>query len=114
MSHVSKPIGLTRHTHELILLYLATIGGPARTSEVRQAVTAICPEAASPIYGCLGDLLTAGRVKRLTTVEIDLDGVAEWLGKRAFRNKSKQSRAMDGLLKATARETTKSREARGS
>jgi hypothetical protein len=66
MSHVTKPIGITRHTAELILLYLATIDRPARTSEVRRAVTAICPEAADPIYGCLGDLQAAGRVKRLT------------------------------------------------
>ena len=66
MSHVGKPIGLTRHTADLILLYLTTIGRPARTSKVRQAVVKICPESASPIYGCLGDLLTAGRVKRLT------------------------------------------------
>jgi hypothetical protein len=66
MSRVSKPIGLSRHTADLILLYLTAINRPARTSEVRQAVVNICPESASPIYGCLGDLLTAGRVNRLT------------------------------------------------
>jgi hypothetical protein len=67
MSHVTKPIGITRHTSELILLYLATIGRPARTSEVRQAIVKHSPDSATPLYGCLGDLLTAGRVKRLAT-----------------------------------------------
>jgi hypothetical protein len=66
MSHVTKPIGLTRHTSELVLLFLSTIGRPARTSEVRRAIVAISPDSASPIYGALGDLVTAGRVKRLT------------------------------------------------
>jgi hypothetical protein len=51
-------------------------------------------------------------VECMVEIEIDLDGVAEWLGRRGFRNKSKRSRAMDGLLKATVRETSRSVEAR--
>ena len=66
MSKVSKPIGITRHVTELILMFLETIDRPARTSEIRQAVTHVCPEAASPIYGCLGDLMTAGRVRKIS------------------------------------------------
>jgi hypothetical protein len=67
MSHVSKPIGVTAHTSRLIMLYLATIGRPARTSEVRAAIVKYSPESAAPIYGCLDDLQTAGHIKRLTT-----------------------------------------------
>jgi hypothetical protein len=66
MSKVTKPIGITRHTAEMILLYLAAIGRPARTSEVRKAVVAHSPDSAAPLYGALGDLLTAGRVKRIS------------------------------------------------
>jgi hypothetical protein len=66
MSHVSKPIGVTLHTRRLILLFLATIGRPARTSELRAAVVRWSPESAAPLYGCLGDLQTAGHVKRIT------------------------------------------------
>jgi hypothetical protein len=78
MSKVTKPIGITRHTSELVLLYLATIGRPARTSEVRQAVIKYSPDSASPIYGCIGDLHTAGRIKRITC---ERDALLE-LGKR--------------------------------
>ncbi len=53
-------------------------------------------------------------VECMVEIEIDLDGVAEWLGRRGLRNKSKRSTALDGLLRATVRETMKSREARGS
>jgi hypothetical protein len=66
MSHVAKSIGLTQHTRRLIMLYLDTIGRPARTSEIRAAIVRQSPESASPIYGCLGDLQTAGHVTRLT------------------------------------------------
>ena len=50
----------------LILLHLATIGRPARTSEVRAAVVKYSPESAAPLYSALGELQTAGLVKRLT------------------------------------------------
>jgi hypothetical protein len=50
----------------MILLFLETIGRPARTSEIREAITRVSPESAVPIYGCLGELLTDGRVKKLT------------------------------------------------
>jgi hypothetical protein len=66
VSRVSKAIGITQLTHRLILLYLATVGRPARTSEVRAAVVKYSPESASPLYGCLGDLQAAGLVKRIT------------------------------------------------
>ena len=67
MSKLNKPIGITSHTQRLILLYLATIGRPARTSEIREAVVRCSPESEKPIYGCLGELITAGQVKRVTT-----------------------------------------------
>jgi hypothetical protein len=51
----------------MILLFLETIGRPARTSEIRRAVVSVSPECAVPLYGCLGELLTAGRLKRITT-----------------------------------------------
>jgi hypothetical protein len=66
VSKISKPIGLSRHTAELILMYLTTIDRPGARQRGAPGVVNICPESASPIYGCLGDLLTAGRVKRLT------------------------------------------------
>jgi hypothetical protein len=31
-------MGITRHTRRMIILFLATIGRPARTSEIRAAV----------------------------------------------------------------------------
>jgi hypothetical protein len=67
MSKITKPLGITQHTCRMIMLYLATVGRPARTSEIRAAIVEQSPESATPIYGCLGELLTAGRVKRLTT-----------------------------------------------
>jgi hypothetical protein len=67
MSHVTKPIGVTLHTKRLIQLFLATVGRPARTSEVRKAVVRYSPESAIPLYGCLGDLITSGLVKRVST-----------------------------------------------
>jgi hypothetical protein len=67
MSAPTKPIGITRHTSALILLFLETVGRPVRTSEIREAITRVSPESAVPIYGCLGELMTAGRVKRITT-----------------------------------------------
>jgi hypothetical protein len=63
MSKVTKPIGKMAHTRALIL-FLQTRGRPARTSEIRQAVLAQYPEAA--IYGCIGDMQTAGEIKRLS------------------------------------------------
>jgi hypothetical protein len=65
MSNVTKPIGITLHTQRLILMFLATVGRPARTSEVRTAVVRCAPESAAPIYGCLGDLVTAGAVNAM-------------------------------------------------
>jgi hypothetical protein len=35
MSKVTKPMGVTRHTAMMILLYLEAVNRPARTSEVR-------------------------------------------------------------------------------
>jgi hypothetical protein len=42
-------------------------GRPARTSEIREAVVRCSPESEKPIYGCLGELITAGQVKRVST-----------------------------------------------
>ena len=64
MSKVTKPIGKMQHTRGLILMFLQTRGRPARTSEIRQAVLQLYP--AAPIYGSLGDLQTAGEIKRLS------------------------------------------------
>jgi len=64
MIKVRKPIGKHQHTVELILLYLQTVARPVRTSDVRKAVLRVFPEAS--IYGALGELQTAGRVKRLS------------------------------------------------
>jgi hypothetical protein len=64
MSKVTQPIGKMAHTRALIMLFLDTIGRPARTSEIREAVCARYPEA--PIYGSLGELHTAGQVKRIS------------------------------------------------
>jgi hypothetical protein len=63
---VTKPIRITRHTSALILMFVSTVGSPVRTSELRKAVTNISPESATPIYGCLGDLMAAGLVGRLS------------------------------------------------
>ena len=38
MSKVTKPIGKMQHTRGLVLLFLQTLGRPARTSEIRHAV----------------------------------------------------------------------------
>jgi hypothetical protein len=64
MSKVTKPIGKMAHTRGLILMFLPTLGRPARTSEIRQAVLAQYPEAA--IYGAISDMQTAGEIKRLS------------------------------------------------
>jgi hypothetical protein len=61
---VTKPIGITRHRRETILLFLETVGRPARTSEIRTAVHRWFPEAS--VYSCLGELVNEGRVKRIT------------------------------------------------
>jgi hypothetical protein len=66
MSKVTKPISRMEHTKQMILLYLETVGRAARTSEIREAVTRVSPESAVPIYGCLGDLMAAGMVKKIT------------------------------------------------
>jgi hypothetical protein len=64
MSKVTKPIGKMAHTRGLILMFLQTRGRPARTSEIRQAVLQLYPEAA--IYGCIGELQAAGEIRRLS------------------------------------------------
>jgi hypothetical protein len=64
MNKVTKPIGKMQHTRGLILLFLRTLGRPARTSEIRAAVLAQYPEAA--IYGCIGELQAAGEIRRLS------------------------------------------------
>jgi hypothetical protein len=66
VTKVLKPMGITRHTRRMIILFLATIGRPARTSEIRAAVVKVSPEAAQPIYGCLHDLQSDGHVRRIT------------------------------------------------
>jgi hypothetical protein len=66
MTKVTTPIGITAHTSQMILLYLATVGRPVRTSEVRAVIVRYSPDSAVPIYGCLGGLVTAGSVKKLT------------------------------------------------
>jgi hypothetical protein len=77
VSKILKPIGATQHTCQIILLFLETIGRPARTSEIRQAITRVSPESAVPVYGCLGELLTAGRLERLSTERDALIGVRQ-------------------------------------
>jgi hypothetical protein len=67
VSKISRSISATQHTWQMILLFLETIGRPARTSGIRRAVVSVGPGCAVPLYGCLGDLLTAGRLKRITT-----------------------------------------------
>jgi hypothetical protein len=73
MSKITKPMGVTRDTSQMILLYLEAVKRPARTSEVRKAVVKYSPEAAAPIYGCLGDLMQRGApsasARRVTCVE---------------------------------------------
>jgi hypothetical protein len=64
MSKVTRPIGKMAHTRGLILMFLQTRGRPARTSEIRKAVLQFYP--AAPVYGALGDMQTAGQIKRLT------------------------------------------------
>jgi len=64
MSKVRHPISKLQHTRGLILLFLDTIGRPARTSEIRKAVTKWCPEAT--VYGGMLELQCAGHIKRLT------------------------------------------------
>jgi hypothetical protein len=66
MSKVTKPIGGLELTKRMIMLDLETVGRTARTSEIREAVTRVSPESAVPIYGCLGDLMVAGMVKKIT------------------------------------------------
>lgn len=61
-----RPFGITRHTSQMIMLYMETVRRPVRTSELRQAVTKASPETITPIYGCLGDLITAGKLRRVT------------------------------------------------
>jgi hypothetical protein len=64
MSRVKYPISKMQHTAQLILLFLDTVGRPARTSEIRKAVCARYPEA--QIYSSLGELHCAGQVKRIS------------------------------------------------
>ena len=51
-------------TRQLVLLFLKTVGRPARTSEIRRAVLEQYPEAA--IYSCISDMQARGQIKRLT------------------------------------------------
>jgi hypothetical protein len=51
----------------MILLFLDAIARPARTSEIRAAVLRHSPASTTPIYGCLGDLITDGRLQRIST-----------------------------------------------
>ena len=46
------------------MLFLKTVGRPARTSEIRRAVLEQYPEAA--IYSCISDMQARGQIKRLT------------------------------------------------
>jgi hypothetical protein len=61
---VRHPIGKLQHTRGLILLFLDTVGRPARTSEIRRAVLRWFPEAA--VYGSMVELQCSGHIKRLT------------------------------------------------
>jgi len=61
---VKHPIGKLQHTRGLILLFLDTIGRPARTSEIGKAVRKFYPEAA--IYAGMVELQCTGHIKRLT------------------------------------------------
>jgi hypothetical protein len=56
--------GKMARTRQLILLFLKTVGRPARTSEIRKAVLEQYPEAA--IYSCISDMQANGQTKRLT------------------------------------------------
>jgi hypothetical protein len=63
-ARVRHPISKLQHTRGLILLFLDTIGRPARTSEIRKAVLRWCPEAA--VYGGMVELQCEGHIKRLS------------------------------------------------
>jgi hypothetical protein len=53
------------------LIFQQVRGGPdpasTRTSEIRAAVVRHSPASSIPLYGCLGDLITDGRLQRITT-----------------------------------------------
>jgi hypothetical protein len=51
-------------TRRLIVFYLAAIGKPARTSEIRQAILRAFPEAT--IYGAINELQCEGRITKLS------------------------------------------------
>jgi hypothetical protein len=59
-----NPLSKMQHTRGLILLFLDTVGRPARTSEIRKAVLRWFPEAA--VYGSMLELQCSGEIKRLT------------------------------------------------
>jgi hypothetical protein len=61
---VQHPIGKLQYTRGLILLFLDTVGRPARTSEIARAVLKQYPEAA--VYAAQTELLCSGHIKRLT------------------------------------------------
>lgn len=61
---VKHPIGKLQHTRGLILVFLDTVGRPARTSEINKAVLCWYPEAA--VYAAMCELHCAGRIKKLT------------------------------------------------
>jgi hypothetical protein len=51
-------------TRRLIVFYLAAIGKPARTSEIRQAILRAFPEAT--IYGAMNELQCEGHIRKLS------------------------------------------------
>jgi hypothetical protein len=61
---VRHPIGKLQHTRGLILLFLDTVGRPARTSEIARAVLKQYPQAA--VYGAMVELQCTGHIKRLS------------------------------------------------
>ena len=61
---VIKVIGKMQHTRGLILVYLETLGKPARTSEISKIVLKHYPEAA--VYTAMNDMQADGDIKRLT------------------------------------------------
>jgi hypothetical protein len=63
-SKVRWPLSRLQLTRRLIVFYLAAIGKPARTSEIRRVILAAFPEAT--IYGAINELQCAGRIRKLS------------------------------------------------
>jgi hypothetical protein len=55
-------------------------------------------------------MITASRdekaIECMVEVEIDTDRIAEYFGRRALRNKSRQARALHGMLRVKVRPTS--------